>query len=326
MPGRLTGAPLPWVPHEGVALVGPFSSLRSVLPPPFLLSSFYLLPPNSIHSLSSTSSTLGPKDLRSRNPALSSDAAAGAVMGAEGTWPSFVVAGVSAPPWADFVFFFFFSCEWILAYQFSFFFRRIPTAKRKTHLLPAPHGPETVEEAYVLEEVRIQPQARRHGEHRHAEQDQAHDGHGEEQADQAQHAHAQVPHPDAQLHRPQREHDHRHDQRQRTARVQFRAPLRALPQPDVVQVRRDVLLLLDAHGPEAFDAVLGLFGRGKRGVVVAVVGVAFGDAEGEEGEGEEFEDFGGGHGGGEGGEEGVFRGGGGGVGGGGDGAEGTFDW
>lgn len=93
-----------------------------------------------------------------------------------------------------------------------------------------------------------------------------------------------------------------------------------------MQVRRDVLLLLDAHGPEALDAVLGLFGRGKRGVGVAVVGVAFRDAEREEGEGEEFEDFGGGHGGGEGGEEGVLRGGGGGVGGGGDGAEGTFDW
>ena len=62
-----------------------------------------------------------------------------------------------------------------------------------------------------------------------------------------------------------------------------------------MQVRQDVLLLLDAHGPEALGA-FGGFGRG--GVGVAFVGVGFGDAQGEEGKREELEDFGGREGGG----------------------------
>lgn len=81
-----------------------------------------------------------------------------------------------------------------------------------------------------------------------------------------------------------------------------------------------LLVLLDLDGPQALDAVLGF------GVVVAGVGVDFGDAEGEEGEGEELEDvFSGGavcHRG----EEGIFLCGGFGVGWGFDGADGTFDY
>ena len=40
----------------------------------------------------------------------------------------------------------------------------------QTHLLPAPNRPETVKEPDVLEQVRIEPQPRRHRKHRHAEQ------------------------------------------------------------------------------------------------------------------------------------------------------------
>lgn len=70
-----------------------------------------------------------------------------------------------------------------------------------------------------------------------------------------------------------------------------------------MQFRGDVLLLLDLDGPEALCALLGFCG-GR--VVVAFVGVGFGDAQGEEGEGEELEGFGGRGGVGYGGEEGVL--------------------
>ena len=89
-----------------------------------------------------------------------------------------------------------------------------------------------------------------------------------------------------------------------------------------MELRLDLLLLLDAHGPQAFDAVGG-FGCGR--VAVPFVRVDFRDAQGEEGEWEELEGFGGGGGGGYWGEGGVF----GacfGVGGGLEGAESTFDW
>lgn len=56
-----------------------------------------------------------------------------------------------------------------------------------------------------------------------------------------------------------------------------------------MQVRRDVLLLLDAHMPEAFGALSGFGGRVC--VCVAFMRVRFGDAQGEEGEWEELEDL-----------------------------------
>lgn len=89
-----------------------------------------------------------------------------------------------------------------------------------------------------------------------------------------------------------------------------------------MQLRLGILLLFDAHGPEAFYPFLRLLGRV---VAVAFVRVDFRDAQGEEGEREEFEDFGGGGFGCDGWEGGVFRGGflvGGGL----EGAEGAFDW
>ncbi len=52
-----------------------------------------------------------------------------------------------------------------------------------------------------------------------------------------------------------------------------------------MQVVTDLLLLLDAHGPETFGAFL------RFGMCVAFVWVDFGNAESEEGEGEEFECF-----------------------------------
>lgn len=152
---------------------------------------------------------------------------------------------------------------------------------KRTNLLPPPNGSETVEKADVFEQIWIQPQPRLHREHRHAEQNQAENRHGDEQADQPQHAHTQIPHPDAQLHRPQREHDDRHDGRQRACRIQFLAPLWALVQPDVVEVFVYVLLLLDFDVPETLGALLRLFCRGGR-VVVAFMRVGLGDAQGKE--------------------------------------------
>lgn len=55
-----------------------------------------------------------------------------------------------------------------------------------------------------------------------------------------------------------------------------------------MQLVVDVLLLLDFDVPEALGAFLFCGGS----VVMAGVGIDFGDAEGEEGEGEELEDFG----------------------------------
>ena len=89
-----------------------------------------------------------------------------------------------------------------------------------------------------------------------------------------------------------------------------------------MQIRADILLLLDAHGPEA----LGAFGRFRGGsMVVALVGIGLRDAQREQGEREQLEDLRGGEGGREGREETVLARGGHGVGGGGDGAERAFN-
>lgn len=89
------------------------------------------------------------------------------------------------------------------------------------YFLPTPNGLETVEEADVFEEVGVEPQARGNGEDGDAEEDEAEDGHGEEEGDESHHANAQIPDPDAQLDGPEREHDDRHDDRQRTPGIQF---------------------------------------------------------------------------------------------------------
>lgn len=101
----------PTAPRSNVAA---WLSLSIVQPPDvFVLvapaPSTLPLPPIP-QSLSSTSSTLGPKNLRSLNPPPSSAADAGAATGAEGPCPSFVVAGVALSPLVDFAFLFFFSC------------------------------------------------------------------------------------------------------------------------------------------------------------------------------------------------------------------------
>lgn len=155
-----------------------------------------------------------------------------------------------------------------------------------SYLLPAPDGPETVKESHVLEQIRIEPQPRRDGEDGDAEQDQSEDGHGEEETDQTEHAHAQVPHADPQLDGPEREQHHGHDERQRPGRVQLRLPLRAVLQPDEVQLVADLLLLLDLDRPETLGALLGL-----PAVVVPLVRVDLGDAQGEQRERQELEDL-----------------------------------
>lgn len=54
--------------------------------------------------------------------------------------------------------------------------------RENTYLLPAPQRLETVEESHVLEQVREQPETRRHGENGDAEQDKTEDRHGEEES------------------------------------------------------------------------------------------------------------------------------------------------
>ena len=57
-----------------------------------------------------------------------------------------------------------------------------------------------------------------------------------------------------------------------------------------MEIRRNVLLLLDANMPKTLGAFCGLGGRR---MVVAFVGVGLRNAEGKEGEREKFEDLGG---------------------------------
>lgn len=103
--------------------------------------------------------------------------------------------------------------------------------KGRAYLLPSPERSETVKETNVLKQIRVQPQSRRNGEHGNDEEDEAEDGHGEECANQPQHTHTQVPDTQAQLHRPQREHDEGEYNDQRTDSVQLLHDLRAFIQP-----------------------------------------------------------------------------------------------
>lgn len=139
--------------------------------------------------------------------------------------------------------------------------------------MPAPHGPETVKESNVLEQVRVQPETRRHSEYGDTEEDQTEDGHGKEETQQSHHADTQVPHALAQNHRPQREQHHGEDTSHDGRRHGLLLPLRTLVEPDVMHHSIGVLVLLDLHGPQTLDAVLGF------GVVVSLVRVVLCDAK-----------------------------------------------
>lgn len=64
-----------------------------------------------------------------------------------------------ASPFLDFFVFFFFSCTSIVRYQHPSpsDSRLKAQGKKRAHLLPTPHGSETIEEAHVLEQIRVQP-------------------------------------------------------------------------------------------------------------------------------------------------------------------------
>lgn len=192
--------------------------------------------------------------------------------------------------------------------------------EQRTYLLPAPQGLETVKEPDVLEQIREQPETRRHSEDGDAEQDQSEDGHGKEQSKQAHHANTQVPHTLTEHNRPKGEEDHSKDTGHNGGGHRLLFPLWTLVQPDIVHHRVDLLVLLDLDGPQALDSVLGL------GVVVSCVRVDLAHSQGQEREREELEHvLGGGtvcHGW----EEGVLLCGGFGVGGGLDGANGSLDY
>lgn len=118
---------------------------------------------------SSTSSTLGV--ISRRLTSFPSGAAAAVdVIGAETVAPCRATA-FSLPPFAEPVFDFF-----PFPFFFSYFHFSLPfldtsqdmLQRIQTHLLPAPNRPETIKEPDVLEQIRIQPQSRRHRKHRHA--------------------------------------------------------------------------------------------------------------------------------------------------------------
>lgn len=72
----------------------------------------------------------------------------------------------------------------------------------------------------------------------------------EEESDQAEHADAEVPRPEAHERRPEREHDAGEDDSDETDAAEVDAPLRPVPQPDVVTVGHEHLLLGDADDPD----------------------------------------------------------------------------
>lgn len=151
--------------------------------------------------------------------------------------------------------------------------------------MPRPHGLEALDDRHVLPQVGKQPEAGLQDKVGDAEQDDAEDGHGEEEAEEQQERPAEVVDALAHLEGPQRvEHDDE-DEQQEQAGVDLAHDLAALPQPGVVHVVLGVLLLLDAHRPLALDA-LALLGRR---VVVALVLVRLGDAQGEHRHGQQLE-------------------------------------
>lgn len=153
------------------------------------------------------------------------------------------------------------------------------------HVVPRPHGLEALDDRHVLPQVGKQPETGLQDKVGDAEQDDAEDGHGEEETEEQQERPAEVVDALAHLEGPQRVQHDDEDEQQEEPRVDLAHDLTALPQPGVVHVVLGVLLLLDAHRPLALDA-LALLGRR---VVVALVLVRLGDAQGEHRHGQQLE-------------------------------------
>jgi hypothetical protein len=151
--------------------------------------------------------------------------------------------------------------------------------------MPRPSRAEAVEEANILEEIRIDPETRRDGEDGKTEDDQTDDSHKEEESEKTQAAHRQIPDTQAHRVRPQREHDNSHHSSQRERGEGLLAPLRALVHPHVVAHVLSILLLLDSDRPESLNPLRLL------AVVVASMRVNLTDAQGEERERKELEDI-----------------------------------
>ena len=171
-------------------------------------------------------------------------------------------------------------------------------------LSPCPSRSETVKEAHVLEQVRIDPNPRlrpqRYCQQKYGE---PHDRQSEERSHEPQTPHGQIPYPDARPVWPEREQHDRHDAEQGADGVELRAPLAALVEPDVVQLVRGVLLGLDLDVPDR--RALHALRPGR--FLLWLVGVDARHADGEHGQREELEGVLGGRAVGDGGEKRVFR-------------------
>lgn len=192
--------------------------------------------------------------------------------------------------------------------------------RRSTYLLPAPERFETVKETNILEQIREQPETRRHSEDSDAEQNQSENRHGEEQPEQTHHTDAEIPHTLTEHNRPKGEEDNGKDTSHNGHGHRLLLPLWAVVQPDVVHHRVDFLVLLNLDGPLALDSVLGF------GVIVSFVRIDLAHSQREKRKGEELEDVLSGGAVGHGWEERVLLCGGFGVGGRLDGADGSFDY
>ena len=121
-----------------------------------------------------------------------------------------------------------------------------------TYLPPVPARLETIKESHVLEQVGEDPDPRLGPDRdRRDEDDQPHNRQPEEETQQPQAAHAQVPHALPELQRPQWEQHDGQQQQEHARRICLLLPLRALVEPRVVLPVLRVLLLLDAHRPDA---------------------------------------------------------------------------
>lgn len=115
--------------------------------------------------------------------------------------------------------------------------------------MPSPNGSKTIKEAHILEEIGVEPQSRRNGEHCDCKQNKPENRHHEEQSDQAKHAHTQIPDPESHLHRPKREHDDCKNDSKEPSCIEFCLDLRAFIEPDEVEIFTTLLLLLDLDCP-----------------------------------------------------------------------------
>jgi hypothetical protein len=125
-----------------------------------------------------------------------------------------------------------------------------------THLVPCPYRPEGVEEAHILEQIRVQPETGCCGEHCDDEQNQSYNGHGEKQSYQSKHTHADVPDTLSQYEGPQRKQNNGNHQQQCSTCIQLLLPLRPFVQPNVVVVIIRFLVLLDLNVPLPLDVLL----------------------------------------------------------------------